>query len=57
MRKAVKKSEKLARQVQCRQDRLGPKLPDIEPHDLHLILWSLLQSKYGWRRAGGGYVC
>ena len=67
MRKAVNKrqqAERLAREIARWQKILAPRLPDIEPHDLHLILWSVLMRKYGGQRrflmrrlAGGGYVC
>lgn len=64
MRKVVKNSAKLAREIEFWQKKLAPQLPDIDPHDLHLILWSLLRRKYGWnrryllrKRSGGGYVC
>jgi len=46
MRKTVKKSEKLAREIEAWQRKLAPKLPEIDPHDLHLILWSILRRKY-----------
>lgn len=63
MRKAVSNAAKLAREVARWQKKLAPRLPDIDPHDLHLILWSLLRCKHGGqrrfllrRREGGGYV-
>ncbi len=63
MRKAVKRSAKLAREIDAWQRKLQPRLSDIDPHDLNLILWSILRPKYGGqrrlflrRRNGGGYV-
>ena len=63
MRQAVKKSEALARDVMAWQKRLAPKFPDIDAHDMNLILWSLLRRKYGGklhfllrRREDGSYV-
>jgi hypothetical protein len=60
---ALRKSEQLAAEIAMWQKRLAPKLPEIDPHDLHLILWSILRRKYGGeryfllkRRPGGGYV-
>jgi hypothetical protein len=59
----LEKSQQLAREIEAWQKRLAPKLPHIDPHDLHLILWSILRRKYGGeryfflkRREGGGYV-
>ncbi|MBM3892589.1 MAG: hypothetical protein FJ388_26015 [Verrucomicrobia bacterium] len=56
----MKKSKALADEVARWQRRLAPRLPDIDPHDLHLILWSLLRREHGGelrfllpRRAGG----
>jgi len=63
MRKTLKNSKKLAAEINRWQKRLAPRLPDIDPHDLHLILWSIIRRKYGgthWfllrKRAEGGYV-
>ena len=63
MRKAMSKSARLAQEIASWQKRLASRLPDIDPHDLHLILWSILRHKYGGhyhfllrRRKGGGYV-
>jgi hypothetical protein len=63
MRKGPTKSERLARAIVIWQKRLAPRLPDLDPHDLNLILWSLLRRKYGGqrriflrRRDEGGYV-
>jgi hypothetical protein len=60
---ALRKSRELAAEIGHWQKRLAPKLPHIDPHDLHLILWSILRRKYGGerhfllkRREGGGYV-
>jgi hypothetical protein len=64
MRKAVTESKKLTDEIGYWQKRLAPKLPESDPHDLHLILWAILRHKHGGRRrfllrrrAGGGYVC
>ena len=63
MRKAMNNSRKLAREIERWQKKLAPKLSDIDPEDLHLILWSLLRRKYGGRhhfllrrRKDGAYV-
>jgi hypothetical protein len=63
MRKAVKQSEKLASEVARWRRRLAPRLPDIDAHDLDLIVWSLLRRRYGGhlhfllrRRKDGVYV-
>jgi hypothetical protein len=62
MRKDVKKSAKLAREIEQWHRKLAPVLPDIDPEDLHLILWSLLRRKYGGhhhfllKRKGKAYV-
>jgi len=63
MRKTLKNSKKLAAEIDRWQKRLAPKLPEIDSHDLHLILWSILRRKYGgrlhflWRqRKDGIYV-
>lgn len=57
------RSVALAREVERWQNILAPKLRDVDPHDLHLILWSLLRRRYGGerrfllrRRKEGGYV-
>ena len=59
----AKKSEKHARQIERWHKRLAPKLPHIDPHDLHLILASLLrtpkermQIMFLKRRKDGRYV-
>ena len=63
MREAVRKSEKLTHEIEAWQQKLVPRLRDIDPHDLHLILWSILRHKYGGhyhfllkKRANGTYV-
>ena len=63
MRKTPTKSQQLSRAIARWQTRLAPKLPDMDPHDLNLILWSMLRRKYGGqrriflrRREEGGYV-
>jgi len=63
MRKALTKSAKLARDIQQWQRKLAPQLPDVDAHDLHLILWSLLRRKRGGhlhfllrQRKDGAYV-
>ncbi len=49
MRKAVRNSQELAQEIRMWQGRLQPRLADIDPHDLHLILWSILRHRYGGR--------
>jgi hypothetical protein len=63
MRKDVKKSAKLAREIEQWQKKLAPQLPEMDAHDLRLILWSILRNRHGGkrrfflrRRDGGGYV-
>jgi hypothetical protein len=63
MRKTPTQSQRLARAVARWQKRLASELPDMDPHDLNLILWSMLRRKYGGqrriflrRREEGGYV-
>jgi hypothetical protein len=63
VRKTLTKSERLARAMARWQKRLAPQLPDMDPHDLNLILWSMLRRRYGGqrriflrRRQEGGYV-
>ena len=58
------KTKQLIQEIELWQKKLAPQLPDIDPHDLNLILWSILKGKYGWNRRfllrknpGGGYVC
>jgi hypothetical protein len=63
MRASLKRSKALADEVAQWQRKLAPRLPNIEAHDLHLILWSFFRRKYGGerrfllrRRKEGGYV-
>ncbi|OYT68751.1 MAG: hypothetical protein CFK52_14450 [Chloracidobacterium sp. CP2_5A] len=63
MRNARTKSESLARALARWHKRLAPRLPGMDPHDLNLILWSILRHRYGGRRRiflrrrkEGGYV-
>lgn len=59
-RRSADRSAALAREVARWQRKLAPRLPDVDPHDLHLILWSFLRRRYGGerrfflRRAGAG---
>ncbi|MDB4983519.1 MAG: hypothetical protein JWM82_4271 [Myxococcales bacterium] len=53
--------EKLAARVEREMARLGPRLPDIDPDDLALILQSVLRPagsgrRFILRRAGIGFV-
>lgn len=61
--KRVPSSEKLARQLAYWHKRLAPKYPDIDPHDLDLIIVELLKSRkermelmFLKRREDGVYV-
>lgn len=50
----------LNRRVDWWRRRLAPKLPDVDPHDLDLILSSILRQRlkiersWIWRDVGGG---
>jgi hypothetical protein len=46
MRTTVTKSARLAREIEQWQAKLAPRLPGIDPHDLQLVLWSVLRRKY-----------
>jgi hypothetical protein len=52
--------ERLVRRVAKEQARLQPLLPDIDPHDLNLILTYMLtplkERRYFHRRDGNRYV-
>lgn len=59
----LSRSEKLARQIEYWRDRLGPRFPDIDPHDLDLIIAELLKTPkermaamFLKRREDGTYV-
>lgn len=61
--KRLEASRKFARRIEYWYKRLAPKYPDIDPHDLHLIIASLLRtprerSEYMFlkRREDGFYV-
>jgi hypothetical protein len=43
MRKAVKKSENLARASMYWLQRVMPRVPDLDPHDVHLVILALLR--------------
>ena len=49
MRQTLKKTQQLAREIDQWQQRLAPELSDVDSHDLHLILWSMLRRKYDGR--------
>lgn len=61
---ASRKLLKISAEVARWRAKLEPKLPDIDPEDLHLILWSMLRLKHGIRptfllrknRDGTGFV-
>ncbi len=38
-------AEKRVRQIERWHNRLAPQFPDIDPHDLHLIIESLLRTR------------
>jgi hypothetical protein len=43
MRKALNKSEKLARASLYWLRRIMPRVPDLDPHDVHLVVLALLR--------------
>jgi len=43
-KKQLAASEKLAHQIELWHKRLAPKFPDIDPHDLDLMIASLLRT-------------
>ncbi len=62
-KKPLSPSEKRAHEIESWRKRLAPKLPDIDPHDLDLILAALLRSRkertqimFLKRREDGRYV-
>lgn len=44
-RKRLSELEKRVRQIVRWHKRLAPQFPDIDPHDLHLIIESLLRTR------------
>ncbi|MDZ7290600.1 MAG: hypothetical protein ONB44_03110 [candidate division KSB1 bacterium] len=62
-RKPLSASEKLARRIERWHKRLAPQFPDIDPHDLDLIIGELLKTRkermelmFLKRREDGVYV-
>ena len=49
METASLKNKRLAARIRRSRDRLADRLPDIDPHDMELILWSLLKPKKAGR--------
>jgi len=41
---AVKTPEQIAKQIELWHQRLAPELPDIDPHDLDLIIAAILRN-------------
>lgn len=61
--KQLAAAEKFARRVERWHQRLAPQFPEIDPHDLHLIIESLLRTREQRmevmlvkRREDGSYV-
>jgi hypothetical protein len=59
----IKSAEKLARKIERWRKILAPEFPDIDPHDLDLIIAAQLRTKkermqlmFLKRRKDGGYV-
>lgn len=44
-KKQIAAAERLARRVERWHERLAPQFPEIDPHDLHLIIESLLRTR------------